>query len=211
MDPNSRAASIAKLEEETNRFDLAQREGYLTEFDGPQRIRGLAGSGKTVVLAMKAAITHLRHPEAKIAFTFHTKSLYQHVRRLITRFYRQYDDRDPDWDRLHVLHSWGGKSNPGMYSNACVNSGVTPMTFTEAAQLGGKGPFDAACSRLIQASVVSPTYDYIFVDEGQDFPASFLHLCLRLAKEHRIVFAYDQLQTIFGPHRSDDFGDLWNR
>jgi superfamily I DNA and RNA helicase len=35
------------------------------------------------------------------------------------------------------------------------------------------------------------------VDEGQDFPASFLRLSLELAQDHRFVYAYDELQTIF--------------
>jgi superfamily I DNA and RNA helicase len=40
-------------------------------------------------------------------------------------------------------------------------------------------------------------YDFVLVDEGQDFPVSFLKLATRLAKENRMVFAYDDLQTIF--------------
>lgn len=142
-DDRSRAAAVSRPEEETNRFDIGQLEGYATALDGPQRISGLAGSGKTVVLAMKAALTHLRHPKASIAFTFHTKSLYQHVRRLITRFYRQYNDQDPDWDRLHVLHAWGGRSMPGIYYNACLAAGVSPMTF---GRLNGSKFFDRSVS-----------------------------------------------------------------
>ena len=66
---------IKNLEEEIRRFDRDQRLAYMTDVGGPQRIRGLAGSGKTVVLAMKAALTAIKHPEARIAVTFYTKSL----------------------------------------------------------------------------------------------------------------------------------------
>ena len=45
-DDRSRAAAVSRLEEETNRFDIGQLEGYVTALDGPQRISGLAGSGK---------------------------------------------------------------------------------------------------------------------------------------------------------------------
>lgn len=38
--------------------------------EGPQRIRGLAGSGKTIVLALKAAYLHTQYPDMKIAVTF---------------------------------------------------------------------------------------------------------------------------------------------
>jgi superfamily I DNA and RNA helicase len=209
-DESSRAAAVSRLEEETNRFDLGQLEGYVTALDGPQRISGLAGSGKTVVLAMKAALTHLRHPKASIAFTFHTKSLYQHVRRLITRFYRQYNDQDPDWDRLHVLHAWGGKSTAGVYYNACLAAGVSPMTFGSAVGVPGMSPFDVACTELLKSTLIQPAYDFVFVDEGQDFKASFLQLSLKLAREGKMIFAYDQLQTIFQttvPTIREIFGD----
>ncbi|MCI0560475.1 MAG: hypothetical protein MN733_18465, partial [Nitrososphaera sp.] len=196
-DENSKAAHVIQLEEEINRFDRDQTEGYLVRTTGVQRIRGLAGSGKTIVLAIKAALLHLQHPDAKIAFTFHTKSLYQHVRRLITRFYRQYDDRDPDWDRLHVLHGWGGKSNQGIYYNACVNNGAHPLTFSEANAMGGRSALDSACSSLLAELIPRPEYDHVLVDEAQDFPPSFLRLCYALARNGNLVYAYDQLQTIF--------------
>ncbi len=85
----------SRLEQEITRFDSEQRRAAIRTLEGPQRIRGLAGSGKTVVLAMKAAQLHLRYPEQKILYTFSTKSLYQHIQRLVTRFYRQFADRDP--------------------------------------------------------------------------------------------------------------------
>lgn len=46
---------------------------------------------------------------------------------------------------------------------------------------------------------IYPIYDYVFVDEGQDFPDKFLKLCVEIAKNHSMVYAYDQLQTIFQP------------
>jgi superfamily I DNA and RNA helicase len=107
LEPLSKGRLVAQLEGELARFDTKQREGSTTVIAGPQRIRGLAGSGKTIVLTRKAALTHLENPDAKIAYTFHTKSLYQQIRRLITRFYRSEHDRDPDWDHVSVLHSWG--------------------------------------------------------------------------------------------------------
>ena len=67
---SARAAQVNALEAEIRSFDQDQKRGYMEVLRGPQRIRGLAGSGKTVVLAMKAAITHLQNPDATIAYTF---------------------------------------------------------------------------------------------------------------------------------------------
>lgn len=195
-DTSSKGYLANQLESEIASFDQRQKQGYMSVLDGLQRIRGLAGSGKTVVLAMKAALTHLRYPESRILYTFYTRSLYQHIQRLITRFYRQFEDRDPDWTLLKVMPAWGGYRNEGVYFNACMANLVSPLTYTEAAR-SGKDPFDFACSQLLAKTEISPAYDYVFIDEGQDFPASFIQLCIRLVEQERLVFAYDDLQTIF--------------
>lgn len=193
----SRASKVNKLESEIASFDQDQKHGYMEVFEGPQRIRGLAGSGKTVVLAMKAALTHLRDPDATIVYTFYTRSLYQHVKRLITRFYRQYDDRDPDWEKLHIMHAWGGRGRAGVYYEACKANGVAPLTYSDVSS--ELNPFDTVCTTLQQQVEVKAAYDYMFVDEGQDFPASFLRLCLSLARGNKFVYAYDELQISFKP------------
>lgn len=186
-----------RLEAAISSFDQRQKYGYMSAMDGLQRIRGLAGSGKTIVLTMKAAMTHLRYPDANILYTFYTKSLYQHIQRLITRFYRQFEDRDPDWEnKLHIMHAWGGARNEGVYYNTCVDHGIQPITFTEASQFAGD-PFNRVCRKLLSTTEIQPKYDFVFVDEGQDFPIPFIQLCLKLARNNRMVFAYDDLQTIF--------------
>ncbi|MFT4302242.1 MAG: hypothetical protein QM579_10875 [Desulfovibrio sp.] len=75
----SKGDLVNKLEAEITTFDNKQRHGYMQHNTGVQRIRGLAGSGKTVILAMKAALAHLENPNATILLTFYTKSLYQLV------------------------------------------------------------------------------------------------------------------------------------
>lgn len=189
--------TATEIEKEINSFDEFQKKAFLNEIIGPERIRGLAGSGKTVVLALKAAITHLRDPEAEIVYTFYTKSLYQHIQRLITRFYRQYDDKDPDWNKLKIIHAWGNSTNSGIYYEACERNQLQFYSFSSAAQNNPSNPFHFVCQKLLDHETIQPLYDYIFIDEGQDFPESFIKLCLRLCKKGRIVWAYDELQTIF--------------
>jgi superfamily I DNA and RNA helicase len=196
-DKRSKGYLVSKLESSIASFDQRQKHGMMSVLDGPQRIRGLAGSGKTVVLAMKAAQTHLRFPEATILYTFHTRSLYQHIQRMITRFYRQFDDKDPDWDRLKIVHGWGGSNTPGVYYETCKRHGIEPMAYSEAMRHSSRDPFNFVCSELLKSATITPAFDYVFVDEGQDFPISFLQLCKKLARSSRLIFAYDELQTIF--------------
>lgn len=195
--PKARIATIARIEEEIRKFDRDQRVAYMTEVFGPQRIRGLAGSGKTVVLALKAALTSIREPQAKIAVTFYTKSLYQHIRQLITRFYRLHEDKDPDWSNLQVLHAWGGATVDGLYYRMAQRFGHQPLNFGQASAASRDKPFAYACSRLLADPNVQSAFDYVFVDEAQDFPPEFMKLALRLANEEKLVIAYDVFQTIF--------------
>lgn len=198
---NTKAYAANQAEQEIMLFDRKQKSAYLTPIQGVSRIRGLAGSGKTVILCMKAALLHLSEPNARILYTFYTKSLYQHVRRLITRFYRQYNDQDPDWDKIQVRHAWGSSSMEGVYSQACDYHHIYKIPFGEARLRNMADPFDVVC-RDFMSKVREPEklYDYILIDEGQDFPTSFIQMCLGLVKEEKILFAYDDLQTIFQNH-----------
>ena len=205
--PDSKAMLVAKLEDEIRRFDVQQRQGYILPLDGPERIRGLAGSGKTVILAMKAALTHLEEPEARIAFVFYTKSLYQHVKQLITRFYRLHDEKDPDWSKLEILHAWGGSAQAGFYSTLCEENGVRPFNYSQAGN-ASKDPFEFICGDLL-AQGVRETFDFVFIDEGQDFGPNFFQLVRSATREDKFVIAYDELQTIFrvnAPTSADMFG-----
>lgn len=197
------AASLAALEEEIASFDARQRQVALTALGCPQRIRGLAGSGKTVILAMKAALAHLENPKARILVTYYTRSLHDHLTRLITRFCRHFGEGDPDWDRIDVCHGWGRRDLPGVYRNASMRANTIPISLSVAQANKGRTqtPFDYACRTLISTGLVEPYYDLILIDEGQDFPSGFYELCFHLAKGARdkkqIVWAYDELQDVF--------------
>lgn len=196
---NGKAAILSRLEDEVVNFDREQRMAAISILEGPQRIRGLAGSGKTVVLAMKAAHIHLRDPDAEILITFYTKSLYDFIKHLITRFYRQFNDFDPDWDKIHILHAWGGKNLPGVYSVACEEFGVLPIPFKDARNKK-LGPFGYVCKQLLDTGNIKSKYDYVLIDEAQDFPSQFFRLCFFLAKggdkDRNVIWAYDELQSI---------------
>jgi superfamily I DNA and RNA helicase len=197
------ALALSALEDEIASFDQRQRHVALTALGGPERIRGLAGSGKTIILAMKAALAHLDNPQAMILITYYTRSLKDYLTRLISRFHRHFGEGDPDWRRIHVHHGWGRKDLPGVLREASIRANVTPMTFGAAQAAAGtkQDPFDYACRSLLETKRVAPYYDLILIDEGQDFPGGFYELCFHLAKGPRdskqIVWAYDELQNIF--------------
>ncbi|NNH84975.1 ATP-binding domain-containing protein [Rhizobium laguerreae] len=196
------AAALARLENEITNFDEKQRHIALVDVGGPARIRGLAGSGKTVILAMKAAHIHLVYPDSLILITFFTKSLRATIKSLVTKFYRLYSDSDPNWKKVQIRHGWGGSTVPGVYSDACLRSGRPALTLPEAKRLAKRGEtaFAAACSDLMSTGAVRSYYDHVLIDEGQDFPDSFYRLAFHLTKGERdrksIIWAYDELQDI---------------
>lgn len=196
------AVAISLLEAQIANFDEKQRHIALVDVGGPARIRGLAGSGKTVILAMKAAHLHLNNPDARILITFHTKSLRDTIKNLITKFYRHYSELDPNWKNVHVRYGWGGATTPGVYSDACKRVNITPLKLPEAMKIAKRteSPLEAACANLLNAAAIEPYYDYVLIDEGQDLPSSFYKLCYLLTKGARdrknIVWAYDELQDI---------------
>ena len=198
----ARAAALATLEAEIANFDQRQRHAALVKIPGPQRIRGLAGSGKTVILAMKAAYLHILNPNARILFTFYTRSLRASIKNLITRFYRHYKDEDPNWDRIHIRHAWGGANTVGVYSDTSRRHGRSPLSYGAAKQAAGPGKdaFEFICRDLLKTVIVEPYYDHTLIDEGQDFPGGFYELCFALTRGERddksIVWAYDELQNI---------------
>lgn len=198
---NSRGAVIKRIEQEIANLDPWQNRGAVEYADGPQRVRGLAGSGKTVVLALKAAYLHVRHPEWKIAVTFYTWSLHRQFQDLIRRFVIDQITDEPDWSNLAVLHAWGSAGNPGVYSLICNHYGINPRTWRAASSAyGASRAFAGVCEEVntaIREQGEERVFDVALVDEAQDLPAEFFRMVYRAtAPPRRIIWAYDDLQNL---------------
>lgn len=198
-DRKSKAYILEKMEAEIARFDDMQRVAAFSMLNGPQRIRGLAGTGKTIILCMKAAMLHYRYPEKKILYTFYTKSLYDYIQQLITRFYMKFSDgRIPDFEnRVLIKHAWGGENLSGVYYDACISNGIKPLRLLDIRNQGN--PFDFVCNELIKQSEakLKKDYDVILIDEAQDFSSPFYQLCRLIVKNDNLIWGYDELQNIF--------------
>lgn len=197
-DAGTKAYILKYIETQIAKFDDKQRMAALTLNDGPQRIRGLAGSGKTIILCLKAAYLHLFYPEKVIVYTFYTKSLYEYIHQLITRFYLKISDgRLPDFeDGIRIMHAWGGKNVPGMYYEVCRSNDIWAKSYGELRDQ--RDPFDTACREFIRQTQYAPKkeYDFIIMDEAQDFPASFYQLCRSVVRDDHLIWGYDELQNI---------------
>lgn len=195
---DTKADILNNIEQEIATLDSRQSQAAYTDITGPQRIRGLAGSGKTILLCMKAAYLHYKYPEKKILYTFYTKSLYDYIELLITRFYKKIGNGMPPnfKEGIHIRHSWGGATQAGVYTDTCWNNKIQPINFND---ISATNKFDFACNDLLKRlnGDINKEYDYVIIDEAQDFSKSFFWLCREIVKNDSIIWAYDVCQNIF--------------
>ena len=200
--PKSRGAELLKLESSISTLDRLQSKAVIETIDGVQRIRGLAGSGKTIVLALKAAYLHAQHPRWKIAVTFNTRSLKDYFKKLINGFLIEQTGEEPNWDNLRVINSWGApgsQDRDGIYHQFCQTHEIDYYNLTSARNRFGRDNelHKVVTDALNAVTKIIPTYDAILIDEAQDFSPAFLRLCYLMLKDpKRLVYAYDELQNL---------------
>lgn len=158
-------------------FDLQQERIAKTIPPGPQRIRGLAGSGKTVLLAQKAAYMHLKHPNWDIALVFSTRSLYDQVTRQVDHWLKKGSNGEVRLSdakhKLRILHAWGAKDQPGFYRVLAEHAGIKPLGVQQTPYGYQAGKNLIYCAKhLLQECEKNQTslafFDAVLIDEGQD-------------------------------------------
>lgn len=212
-DTSSKGAILKRMEEQMAYFDKEQKYAALSQIDGPQRIRGLAGSGKTIILCLKAALIHLKHPKKKILYTFMTKSLYDYIETMIIRFYKFFGDGSlPDFDYLQIKHAWGGATIAGVYFTCCKENNIMPMNLGEAKAYGANNPFALIVKDLLVKTKGTPKklYDYVLIDEAQDFSPEFYQLCRAIVYNDCLVWGYDDFQNIYNVNIQDTISTFKN-
>jgi superfamily I DNA and RNA helicase len=197
---NSRGAKLTRLEDSIANLDRNQSAAVIETVEGVQRIRGLAGSGKTIVLALKVAYLHAKHPDWNIAVTFNTRSLKGQFKQLINTFTIEHTSEEPDWGKIKIIHAWGSPSMPGIYYEICKKHNIEYRDFKAAEKLVNSygEEFDFVCREALnEINQFEKYYDAILIDEAQDFSKYFLRLCYEILKEpKRLVYAYDELQSL---------------
>ncbi len=216
-------------------LELVQQEKVLTEEQQqlsridikgyPRVIRGVAGSGKTVVLANVAARYLDRSinsgPEApwhnssiRAVALCYNRSLVQFIKKKIKSAYHQQTGQDRPPGRLQVNYL-----NGLMYK-------IRTDTKKKFKYLSTEEYKDAASRALVYIENLSKLetenngtyqsclYDAIFIDEGQDLLPEEYKLLIKLVKpnmatgEKNIIIFYDDAQNMYGRPRYKwkDFG-----
>ncbi|MGB7443212.1 MAG: ATP-binding domain-containing protein [Coleofasciculaceae cyanobacterium] len=213
-------AEIAQIYSE-HLFELDLQQEHIGKEIPPgfQRLRGIAGSGKTVLLCQKAAHMHLKHPDWDIALVFFSRALYDMINNLVDRWLRRFSGGDVYYDheknkKLRVLHAWGAREQPGLYGTICQFNGIRPKTAIDTIQRQPNRGLAELCKRLSEEIQIQPCFDAILIDEGQDLVSEdylkfqdkqsiywMAYQALRpVEPEHpeqrRLIWAYDEAQSL---------------
>ncbi|MGA9379588.1 MAG: pentapeptide repeat-containing protein [Phormidium sp.] len=213
-----RASILEQVRQNLSEFDLQQENIGKQIPPGMQRIRGIAGSGKTVLLCQKAANMHLKYPEWDIALVFFSRSLYEQIITQIDKWIRRFSHNEvqynPNNEKLRVLHAWGAKDQPGLYSMICEAANAPKLTVFDTENKQPNESLAEVCSFLLEKTPIPQIFDAILIDEGQDLIVDdefkfqdkqpfywMAYQALRPFDEHhpeqrRLFWAYDEAQSL---------------
>ncbi|GGJ65500.1 ATP-binding domain-containing protein [Deinococcus aquiradiocola] len=175
--PRTRAELMQAVRIAERPFDLQQERIAKTVPPGPQRIRGLAGSGKTVLLAQKAANMHLKHPDWDIALVFFSRALYEQITLQVDHWLKLHSGGDTRLrdasHKLRILHAWGARDQPGFYSVLAEHIDIRPLGVNETpyGYQAAKNLIYCAHDLLQKAEERQANlefFDAVLIDEGQD-------------------------------------------
>ncbi len=228
----TRSSVLTEVRKRLSKFDLQQEHIAKEIPPGPQRIRGIAGSGKTVLLCQKAAHMHLKHPEWDIAFVFFSRSLYHPIINQFDKWLRRFSAGEVGYDpknvKLQILHAWGAKKQPGLYSRICQAAGVKRLTVNDTKRKQPNEALGEVCSKLLDDTIIPKLYDAILIDEGQDLMVDkdlkfegkqpfywMAYQALRpidpaQPEQRRLIWGYDEAQSLESltiPTASELFGE----
>lgn len=170
-------------------LDLQQEDFAKSLGEGHHLIKGVAGSGKTLILAYRARYLHKLRKDWNILFVCYNKSLKNYVRKILASLIDNEDFRKIDIFHFHEL--------------------VSKKTGMSAARLQGETDQDwdsrLGTNLLISAKnnmIHGHKYDAIMIDEAQDFSTEWLKgIRHMLGKTDIITIALDPAQDIYGRHR----------
>ena len=162
-----------------NVMDLKQESMAKGLGTGHRVIRGVAGSGKTLVLVHRAKLLARVMPSQRILFTCFTKSLASQIRIQLA-----------EHSNIEVEHL------DAVMARAIRTAGLKHPGFAPGAEPVGRVALRAA------KSGGAPSYRAVLVDEAQDFDTETLEFCVNLLgsrtlDEQDLVIVADSAQNIF--------------
>lgn len=152
--------------------------------DKHRLVRGVAGSGKTLILAARAQMLAKQHPDWKILILCYNISLSAYIRQMIQfKMAESGEQQSPNQANITVrnFHEW-------LKFDLRISEPQLPHVL----------------EKLDRSEAILPKYDAILIDEGQDFAPEWLNLVSKLLNEETqsLLLVEDRAQTIYSRKRS---------
>ncbi|MEV9600244.1 DEAD/DEAH box helicase [Aliarcobacter butzleri] len=170
-------------------------------------IQGLSGTGKTELLLHKLKDIFISNKNSKIMFTCHSKVLANNLYQRIPEFFNFMKvEEQIKWnDRLWCVSSWGTRINKhsGAYRYICDFYDIDFLTFGNISDF--EKVAEIALKRIREQQLVKEkgfAFDYMLIDESQDFGENFLSLCEEITNKE-VYVAGDIFQSIFDRNIKD--------
>lgn len=203
---------LQKVKQKIQLFDADQTRFIYQHLDQKRiKIQGLSGTGKTELLLHKLKELYTKDDNLRIFVTCHNKILADALRTKIPKFFNFLKvSRQIEWDeRLWCANAWGkfNDENSGLYRYLCSFYNIPYSRYSRYSTFG------QVCKRAIEEikklkeidrDHFKYAFNYILIDECQDFPDSFFDLCELVTKD-QIYMAGDIFQSIFEEHKLSDY------
>lgn len=194
---------LEKIRQKIILFDGDQTRFIYEDLDQDiVKIQGLAGTGKTELLLHRLKELYTENDSNKIAFACHNIALANKLKTRVPEFFdfMKVEEQIKWNERLWVFHGWGSVKNSynlGLYGLICK---IYNLPFYNV----GDGDFQSACRKTLSyfekmissGEGIEPYFDYILIDEAQDFPDEFIKLC-KISTKKTLYLAGDIFQDIF--------------
>lgn len=167
-------------------MDLHQENMAKQLGDKHRLIRGVAGSGKTLVLASRAKMLAKEHPDWRILVLCYGIPLSRSLKQMIVRMMNEPEDL---FDQI-VSPMATNESNLEVYNFHEWLRNSLKMKDSDILAL---------LEKVAKNEAILPTYDAILIDEGQDFEPDWLKLvsnCLN-PDTQSLLLVEDRAQSIF--------------
>ncbi|HTG68388.1 MAG TPA: 3'-5' exonuclease [Candidatus Udaeobacter sp.] len=158
--------------------------------DRHRLIRGVAGSGKTLVLASRAKLLANHYPDWKILVLCSSIALSQSLQRMIDRMMDEPEDL-LDWIRLEEQKD--GKPRQQNVEVYNFHEWLKKALNTRDTDI------PALIGKLEKKEAILPSYEAILIDEGQDFQPEWLKLLSYLLNPatQNLLLVEDRAQSFF--------------
>lgn len=169
-------------------MDLHQEKLAKQLGDKNRLIRGVAGSGKTIILASRAKLLAKQHPEWRILVLCYNISLARNIETMITYMMNEPEDLFDFVEKIEPHKIEVRNFHQFLYNDLKMN----------------EQRIQHIVEQIDKGQRIVPKYDAILIDEGQDFDESWYLLISRLLNPETksLLLVEDRAQDIYRRKRS---------